>query len=108
MVPCRVRRQVAGGQTGRSEMIQSLTPHIVVRDAAGAAEWYKRALGAEEIGRSGEPHSLRLDVLAPAAPALETHLVPAPYELAPERDRREGVPGVAESGDEHAGHRSSA
>jgi PhnB protein len=32
-------------------MTQSLTPHIVVRDAAGAAEWYKRALGAEERSR---------------------------------------------------------
>ncbi len=29
----------------------TITPHIVVRDAARAAEWYARALGAEERGR---------------------------------------------------------
>lgn len=27
--------------------VQDVTPHIVVRDAAQAAEWYQRALGAE-------------------------------------------------------------
>ncbi|HSP72413.1 MAG TPA: VOC family protein [Gaiellaceae bacterium] len=27
--------------------MQTVTPHIVVRDAARAAEWYERALGAE-------------------------------------------------------------
>jgi PhnB protein len=32
-----------------------LTVHIVVRDAAGAAEWYRRALGAEERGRIEVP-----------------------------------------------------
>ena len=29
----------------------TITPHIVVRDAARAGEWYARALGAEEQGR---------------------------------------------------------
>ena len=28
-----------------------MTPHIVVRDASRAADWYKRALGAEERSR---------------------------------------------------------
>ena len=28
-----------------------LTPHVVVRDAASAAEWYAQALGAEELSR---------------------------------------------------------
>jgi len=28
-----------------------ITPHIVVRDAARAAEWYAQALGAEELSR---------------------------------------------------------
>jgi PhnB protein len=32
-----------------------ITVHIVVRDAAGAAEWYRRALGAEERGRIEVP-----------------------------------------------------
>jgi PhnB protein len=29
----------------------TITPHIVVRDAAHASEWYQRALGAEERSR---------------------------------------------------------
>jgi PhnB protein len=29
----------------------TITPHLVVRDAARAAEWYAKALGAEERGR---------------------------------------------------------
>jgi PhnB protein len=29
----------------------SITPHIVVRDAAAASDWYQRALGAEERDR---------------------------------------------------------
>jgi PhnB protein len=33
-----------------------ITPHIVVRDAARAAEWYARALGAEERGRLELPN----------------------------------------------------
>jgi PhnB protein len=31
--------------------VHALTPHIVVRDAARAAEWYGQAFGAEERGR---------------------------------------------------------
>ena len=31
--------------------LHSITPHIVVRDAAAAAAWYVRALGAEERNR---------------------------------------------------------
>ena len=30
------------------EGIRTITPHIVVRGAAQAAEWYAKALGAEE------------------------------------------------------------
>ena len=33
------------------EGMHAITPHLVVRDAAQAAEWYARALGAEERGR---------------------------------------------------------
>jgi PhnB protein len=33
----------------------TITPHIVVRDAARAAEWYAEALGAEERGRIPVP-----------------------------------------------------
>lgn len=35
--------------------IHTITPHIVVRDAARAADWYKAALGAEERGRIPVP-----------------------------------------------------
>jgi PhnB protein len=38
-----------------SEGRQTVTPHIVVRDAAAASEWYQRALGAEERGRIPVP-----------------------------------------------------
>ncbi len=31
--------------------MHTITPHLVVRDAARAAEWYKAALGAQERGR---------------------------------------------------------
>jgi PhnB protein len=33
----------------------TITPHIVVRDAGRAAEWYAQALGAEEVGRIEVP-----------------------------------------------------
>jgi PhnB protein len=32
-----------------------ITPHLVVRDAAQAADWYAEALGAEELGRIEVP-----------------------------------------------------
>lgn len=35
--------------------IHTITPHIVVRDAGRAAEWYKEAFGAEERGRIPVP-----------------------------------------------------
>jgi uncharacterized glyoxalase superfamily protein PhnB len=34
---------------------QTLTPHIVVSDAAKAIDFYKKAFGAEEIARAGGP-----------------------------------------------------
>lgn len=37
------------------EGIHTITPHIVVRGAGRAAEWYKKALGAEERGRIPVP-----------------------------------------------------
>jgi PhnB protein len=32
-------------------MTQTITPHLVVRDATAMADWYRRALGAEERQR---------------------------------------------------------
>lgn len=37
------------------EGIHAITPHIVVREAGRAAEWYKQAFGAEERGRIPVP-----------------------------------------------------
>ena len=37
------------------EGIHTITPHIVVREARRAAEWYKEAFGAEERGRVPVP-----------------------------------------------------
>ena len=37
------------------EGMHTITPHIVVRDAARAAEWYAEALGAEERSRIPVP-----------------------------------------------------
>src|SRR4029450_7697913 len=33
----------------------TVTPHLVVRDAGAASEWYQRALGAQERGRIPVP-----------------------------------------------------
>jgi PhnB protein len=38
-----------------SEANYTITPHLVVRDAAAASEWYQRAFGAEERGRIPVP-----------------------------------------------------
>jgi PhnB protein len=38
-----------------AEREQTITPHLVVRDAAAASEWYQRALGAKERGRIPVP-----------------------------------------------------
>ena len=35
--------------------MQPLTPHLVVRDAASMADWYRHALGAEERARVSLP-----------------------------------------------------
>ena len=43
-------------------MPQTLTPHLVVRDASRAAEWYAEALGAEEQSRVPLPGGKLLSV----------------------------------------------
>jgi PhnB protein len=43
-------------------MPQTLTPHLVVRDAARAADWYAEALGAEEQSRVPLPGGKLLSV----------------------------------------------
>jgi PhnB protein len=41
--------------TPAAEPKQTVTPHLVVRGAAAASEWYQRALGATEHGRVPVP-----------------------------------------------------
>jgi uncharacterized glyoxalase superfamily protein PhnB len=44
------------GKTNRiPEGFHTITPHIVLRNAAQAIEFYKRAFGAEEISRAPGP-----------------------------------------------------
>src|SRR6266498_4025702 len=42
-------------KTKAPEGLHTITPHIVVADAAAAADWYKRVLGAEERSRIEVP-----------------------------------------------------
>jgi len=41
---------------------QTITPHLVVRDAGRAADWYVETLGAEELGRVPLPGGKLLSV----------------------------------------------
>ena len=43
-------------------MIEELTPHIVVRGAARAADWYTAAFGAQEAGRIPVPDGRLMSV----------------------------------------------
>lgn len=40
-----------------------ISPHIVVRDAARAVEWYRTALGAEEVSRIALPDGRLMSVV---------------------------------------------
>ena len=63
----------------------------------------QRALARGEdvvLGRGGEGHPLGLDVLAPARPGLQRHVVAAAGERAAERDRRKRVARVAEGAEQ--------
>jgi PhnB protein len=42
--------------------VTTITPHIVVRDAARAVEWYAQALGAEERSRIALPNGMLMSV----------------------------------------------
>jgi PhnB protein len=58
--------QETGGGTGTRPEGQTktpqttLTPHLTVRNAAGAIEFYTRAFGARELGRQAAPDGERL------------------------------------------------
>jgi uncharacterized glyoxalase superfamily protein PhnB len=39
----------------RPKGFHAVTPHLLSNDAAAAIDWYKKVLGAEEVGRSLDP-----------------------------------------------------
>lgn len=53
-------RKTVKGVQPIPEGYHTITPTCVVRDAAGAIEFYKRAFGAEELGRMTEPDGERI------------------------------------------------
>lgn len=46
---------MARAKSGVPAGFHTVTPHLIMNDAAGALEWYKKALGAEEVMRSAGP-----------------------------------------------------
>lgn len=46
---------MAKAATAVPQGLHTITPHLVLDDAAKAIEWYKKAFGAEEIARSPGP-----------------------------------------------------
>ena len=71
----------------------------------GLVEVQRLGAGGEHavLGRSREGKALGLDVLAPALPGLQRHVVAASGERPPEGDHREGVAGVAEGAQRSGG-----
>lgn len=51
----KAAKKAAGRVQPIPEGYHTVTPHLTVRDAAGAIEFYKRAFGAEELGRMTAP-----------------------------------------------------
>lgn len=46
---------MAKAKSGVPAGFHTVTPHLIMNDAASALEWYKKALGAEEVMRSAGP-----------------------------------------------------
>src|SRR5262245_26411814 len=57
--PCSISEQRGGSMSQAKSAIpqglHSVTPHLILDDAAATLDWYKSALGAEETGRSVGP-----------------------------------------------------
>lgn len=49
------KNAVATRQTNEGRGFRTLTPYLAVNDAEKAIDWYKNALGAKEISRTGTP-----------------------------------------------------
>jgi PhnB protein len=65
--------------------LRAITPHIVVADASRAANWYERALGAEERRRVPVPGGkfMLIEVLFGSSPVMIADEFPALEVLSP-------------------------
>src|SRR5205085_387395 len=102
-----------GSPTRRRASFSSSRPCNAPRADSGSKSRQKRRGRAKHrvLGRAVKLHALGFHMRAPLLPRLEHHLVPARGKLAPERDHRERVPGVAEGSEEKAaalGNQSSS
>jgi len=80
------------------EGLHTITPHIVVRDAAQAAEWYKQAFGAQERSRVPLPGGQGSGVLS-LCPADPTGMIPVHRRaLATDHPNANGAVLAGESG----------
>ena len=99
--PADSRQDVADDDVGverpdqRNRLARRLDGRLVRRQVPSGGE-------DRVLRRRGELDPLALDVLRPAPPGLEADRVTARPERPAERDRREGVPRVAEGGDQEA------
>jgi uncharacterized glyoxalase superfamily protein PhnB len=46
---------MAKAKSGVPAGLHTVTPHLIMNDTASALDWYKKALGAEEVSRSAGP-----------------------------------------------------
>src|SRR5829696_6703537 len=51
----RRRQDMAQAKSGVPAGHHTVTPHLIMNDAASALDWYRKALGAEEVSRSAGP-----------------------------------------------------
>ena len=60
--------------------LKGVTPHIVVRGAGEASEWYQRALGAEERGRVPVPGGkfMQIELRFGRSAVMLTHHIHSP------------------------------
>jgi len=68
------------------EGIHTITPHIVIRDAGQAADWYKQAFGAQERGRIPVPGGkfMQIEMWFGDSPVMIADEFPAAGVLSPQ------------------------
>jgi PhnB protein len=85
-IDARLSKTNASPRRTVAAVIESLTPHIVVRGAARAAEWYAAALGAREVSRVPVPDGrvMSLELRFGEAPVMVADEFPEMGVLGPE------------------------